>query len=163
MFSIRRSLGALAPKAHPLVLSTLLGASLVAMPLGALAQTTPAAHHATAKIKRETVEQRISLLHDELKITPDEEADWAPVAQAMRDNEAAMQKLVAERTAQSPQTINAVEDLKTYERFTQAHVSGLKTLIASFETLYGAMPDSQKAVADQVFHKFGARGPLHAA
>jgi protein CpxP len=164
MSPIPFSLGALAPKAHRLVLSALLGASVIALPLGALAQTAPAPHHhAAAKMKRETVEQRISMLHTALKITPGEEANWTPVAQAMRDNEAAMQKLVAERTAQSPHSISAVDDLRTYERFTQAHVSGLKNLISSFETLYHAMPEPQKAVADQVFRKYGARGPLHAS
>jgi len=53
--------------------------------------------------------------------------------------------------------------LRTYERFTQAHVNGLKTLISSFETLYQGMPDKQKALADQVFRKFGARGATHAS
>ena len=163
MFSIHLSLGALAPKAHRLVFSALLSASVIAIPLGALAQTAPAHHAAAARMKRETVEQRIAMLHSELKITPGEEAGWTPVAQAMRDNEAAMQKLVAERTAQSPKAISAVDDLRTYERFTQAHVSGLKNLISSFETLYQAMPAPQKAVADQAFRKFGARAPRHAA
>ncbi len=113
-------------------------------------------------MKRETVEQRIAMLHAALKITPEEEAQWTPVAQAMRDNEAAMQKLMGETTAM-PHPLNAVDDLKTYELFTQAHVAGLKNIIGSFETLYTAMADSQKATADQVFHKSGARGPAHAS
>jgi hypothetical protein len=110
----------------------------------------------------ETVEQRIAMMHTSLKITPGEEADWTPVAQAMRDNESSMQTLMAETTAK-PHPFSAVEDLRTYERFTQAHVTGLKNLISSFETLYAAMPDDQKALADQVFQKFGSRGPTHAS
>jgi hypothetical protein len=78
----------------------------------------------------------------------------------MRENEASMQRLMAE-TAAKPHPLNAVDDLRTYERFTQAHVGGLKNLISSFETLYQSMPDNQKALADQVFHKFGARGAAH--
>jgi hypothetical protein len=109
------------------------------------------AHHRAG----ETVEQRIAALHKSLKITADEESNWSAVAQAMRENDAAMRSLVAARSAQSPQNVSAVDDLKTYEKFTQAHVDGLKNLIASFETLYNAMPESQKMVADQVFQSFG--------
>ena len=47
--------------------------------------------------------------------------------------------------------MTAVDDLKSYGQFAQAHVDGLKGLTASFETLYNSMPDAQKKVADQVF------------
>lgn len=106
----------------------------------------------------ETVDQRIDSLHKSLKITADEETAWSAVALAMRDNEAAMQKLVATNNAQSAQRISAVDDLKIYESFTQAHVDGLKNLIASFQTLYSAMPDAQKEIADGVFQRFGHKG-----
>ena len=171
MSPIKVRRGALARRAQPFVLAALLGGCALAMPLAALAQTAPASapsaapahrHAPPRTMKRETVEQRVAMLHASLKITPAEEAQWTPVAQAMRDNEATMQKLMAETTAK-PHPLSAVEDLRTYERFTQAHVSGLKTLISSFETLYQAMPQSQKALADQVFHKYGARGPTHAS
>jgi hypothetical protein len=143
-------------------LAALLGAALLTGPIAAQAQPAHAAHHwADAAPRRESVEQRITSLHEALKITPDEETSWAAVAQTMRENESAMQKLIAERTAEAPHTASAVDDLRTYERFTQAHVLGLKNLISSFETLYHAMPDTQKALADQVFRKFGGRGPQH--
>jgi hypothetical protein len=146
----------LASKASLLAVTALVGAALVAGPLTATAQT--AYHHrAAADARRETVEERISGLHAALHITPDEETSWGAVAQSMRENEAAMQKLVADRTAEAPHSSNAVEDLRNYERFTQAHVNGLKNLISSFETLYHAMPDTQKVVADQVFQKYGGR------
>jgi len=73
----------------------------------------------------------------------------------MRDNESRMQSLISARKAEPVQTEDAVEHLKTYERFTQTHVDGLKMLISSFETLYNTMPVDQKHVADQVFEKFG--------
>ena len=50
-----------------------------------------------------------------------------------------------------PKNMTAVEDLKTYQKFAQAHVDGLKNLISSFDTLYAAMPDAQKKIADEVF------------
>jgi hypothetical protein len=153
--------GARAPQAF--LLSTLLAAGLVVAPVAAVARTNAVQapmHRTAAKMKHETIEQRIAMLHSSLKITPDEESEWAPVAQAMRDNEAAMQALVVETKAK-PQPLNAVDDLRTYAQFTRTHMEGLNAVIASFETLYQAMPEEQKATADQVFHKFGVRGQTH--
>lgn len=137
--------------------ASLIGAAVLAGPVSAA--DAPVHHHhrahETAAQARETVENRITTLHSELNITPDEETKWAAVAQVMRDNEATMQKLVAQRRASVPQELTAVDELKTYERFTQAHVNGLKNLISSFEVLYGAMPTAQQAVADRVFREFG--------
>jgi protein CpxP len=69
-----------------------------------------------------------------------------------------MHNLIAERTARPPGSANAVDDLKTYERFNRAHVKGLKNLISSFETLYNTMPSEQKTIADHVFQDFGHNG-----
>jgi len=140
-------------------------AALLSLPLAAAAlsvahaQTKPMAPAATAAdAKGETVEQRITQLHSQLKITPDQESKWNSVAQAMRDNAANMDKLVAEKRKQAPQSMTAVEDLQTYQEFAQAHVDGLKNLTSSFKSLYDAMSDQQKKNADQVFANFG-RGP----
>jgi hypothetical protein len=102
--------------------------------------------------KAESVDERIDSLHAELKITPDEENDWKKVAETMRDNASRMEKLASETRSQNSETMSAVDDLKTYEKFAHAHVEGLKNLTSSFETLYKAMPEAQKKVADQVFN-----------
>jgi hypothetical protein len=124
--------------------------------------TTPAAPApaatAATEAKPETVEQRIVSLHTALNITAAEEPKWNTVAQAMRDNAAAMQKLVADKMADASKGVTAVDDLKTYEKFAQAHVDGLKNLTSSFETLYKSMPDAQKKVADQVFAESRRQG-----
>ena len=99
----------------------------------------------------QTVDQRIAQLHTELKITPGEETNWQAVAQAMRDNAAAIRKLATENA--SRHNLTAVEDLQRYTQFAQAHVDGLKNLTGAFETLYNAMPDPQKKLADQVFQR----------
>lgn len=139
----------------------LFGAACLAGPISAAAQATVVHHHhLTRKLAydtKETVEDRITSLHGSLMITPDEETKWAAVAQVMRDNESDMQRMISERRAAPPHEVTAVEDLKTYEHFTQAHVNGLKNLIASFETLYAVMPTPQQAVADTVFAHFGGR------
>lgn len=111
------------------------------------ADTSRAAAGAT-EAKGETVEQRISTLQRALKITPDQEPKWDAVAQAMRENAINMDTLTRRVP---PQDMTAVDDLKSYQRYAQAHVDGLKNLIASFATLYDAMPDDQKRIADDVF------------
>jgi periplasmic protein CpxP/Spy len=166
-----------APYVRSFAITALMGATILATPLTAaladgarnapiqLAQAAASRDQttaATAETKAETVEQRISTLHAELEITAGEEADWNNVAQAMRANAAAMQKLIAENPVGDLQTMTAVEDLKTYGKFAQAHVDGLKSLTASFETLYDSMPDAQKKVADQVFQNRHREGtPAH--
>jgi chromosome segregation ATPase len=162
-----------APFMRSVAVAALLGATILASPLTAaradsathatlqLAQAaappSKAATGATA-MKPETVEQRITSLHTALKITADEESKWTGVAQAMRDNATAMQKLIDERAAQAPQSMTALDDLISYQKFVQAHVDGLKNLTAAFETLYNSMPDAQKKVADKVFQNSGHEG-----
>lgn len=166
-----------APFTRSVAIAALMGATMLASPLTAaraesaanapiqMAQAAAPQNKAAAaatKTKGETVEQRITNLHTALKITPDEESKWDGVAQAMRENGDAMQKLVAERTAQAPQSMTAVDDLKTYQKFAQAHVDGLKNLTSAFETLYNSMPDPQKKIADQEFQSSRRKGaPSH--
>jgi hypothetical protein len=101
--------------------------------------------------KSETVDDRITSLHSALKITPAEETRWNAVAQAMRENAAAIDKVATEAQAKPPQSTTAVEDLRLYQRFADAHANGLKNLISSFTSLYNAMPEAQKKTADSVF------------
>lgn len=150
---------------RPLALATLVGASLT---LGiftpASAQTAgtptdsakpPAAIAATSN-KPETVEQRITMLKAALKVTPDQESKWDGVAKAMRENAASMDKLVQAKQGKMA-NLNAVDDLKTYQEFSQAHLDGLKNLSTAFETLYDSMPADQKKNADGVFDSYGPK------
>ena len=166
MSSITHPIAVSAPFARSVAIAALMGATMLASPLtGARADTatnapiqlaqaggaqSPAGKGAT-EAKGETVEQRIKDLHAALKITADQETKWNEVAQDMRENAAAMDKLIAATRTTPPQIMSAVDDLKTYQKFAQAHVDGLKNLISSFETLYAAMPDAQKKIADMVF------------
>ena len=61
-----------------------------------------------------------------LKITPDQEPKWTAVAQAMRDSSVQMEKLVATKRAIPPEKTTAVDDLKTYQEFTEVRLEGLK-------------------------------------
>lgn len=152
--------------AGPLLASPIAAAQAdgVSGPPSQLAQSTMAPHHATrseaakdaTSNKPETVEERILSLHAALKITPAEEANWNGVAEAMRENAANMEKLMASKRSEPQQNMTAIEDLKTYREFAQAHVDGLKNLTSAFETLYDSMPAGQQKTADQVFQNFGS-------
>ena len=151
-------------RAGPLALATLVGVSLTLGFFGpASAQTAtapdsakpPAAAAATSD-KPETVEQRITTLKAALKVTPDQESKWDGVAKAMRENAASMDKLVQEKQGKMA-NMNAVDDLKTYQEFSQAHLDGLKNLSSAFKTLYESMPADQKKNADGVFDSYGPK------
>ena len=137
---------------YAFVLPALFSALLAAAPIAAASAQDSAMerHESRAESAAETIDQRIASLHDSLKITQAEETDWQAVAQTMRDNVAAMQKLASEK-AQSSASMTAVDDLQTYSAFAQAHVDHLKKLTAAFTTLYNSMPAQQKKLADQVF------------
>ena len=114
--------------------------------------------HRVSSHERETVDERIAKLHAELKITPDEETSWGAVAQVMRDNNTAIEKMLADETAAAPKEPTAVDDLKSYQKFAQAHADGLTKLIAAFDSFYAAAPAEQQKLADRVFESFGHKG-----
>jgi hypothetical protein len=118
----------------------------------------PPAAAAATSTRPQTVEQRISSLKTALKITPDQESKWEGVARAMRENAAAMDKLVKEKKG-TMASLNAVDDLKTYQEFSQVRLDGMKNLISSFTALYDSMPAEQKKNADMVFDSYGPRKP----
>ena len=176
MPSFTHAIAVSAPVLRSAAIAALLGAMMLAGPLGAaradtasnrtiqLAQaTTSPQHHAANAVtepRTETVEQRITKLHAALQITPAEDSKWNAVAQAMRGNAAAMDALVAQTRDTASRNMTAIDDLRSYQKFAQAHVDGLKSLTESFATLYDSMPDAQKKIADQVFGSSGRQGAL---
>lgn len=154
-----RPIPRLAPVVRSLAIASVMGAALLAGSFSlAVAQSNsekaPAAAAATSN-KAETVEQRIASLKASLKITPDQETKWNGVATVMRDNAVAMDKLVQTKRAIPPASMTAVDDLVTFQDFTQARMDGLKTLTSAFKSLYDSMPADQKKNADQVFMSYG--------
>jgi hypothetical protein len=141
-----------APVKRWLGIAALMAAAMTAAPPSfAQVGASAPAHQTRAERRAETVEQRIAALHAALKITASEEPAWQAVAQTMRDNAAALDKLGAEAAARPRKGMTALEDMQTYARYAQAHADGAKALIASFTALYDMMPDDQKKLADQVF------------
>jgi protein CpxP len=157
------------PAARRIAAATLLGAALlagpaIAAPAGpdaapmqlAQATSTPAAPKAMPQKRHrmsmvEHVEARIKQLHQELKITPEQEPQWKAVADAMLDSAKSTQQAIDQRRAAKSMT--AVDNLKTYEAIADAHAQGLQKLVPAFETLYASMSDAQKKNADAVFNR----------
>jgi periplasmic protein CpxP/Spy len=98
------------------------------------------------------VEERIAQLHSSLKITPQQEDQWAKFADVMRDNGHTMADLYRQRVAQRA-TMSALDDMKQYEQITQANADGTKRLVEAFEPLYASLSPEQKKLADQSFRE----------
>ncbi len=96
-------------------------------------------------------EARITDLHAKLKITEAQEAQWGKVAQVMRENAAEMESMVKAKTAKG--SLNAVDELKSYGTFADAHAAGLNKFTPVFEALYADLSADQKQVADKLFTK----------
>ena len=148
--------------------------ALLALPAAALAQPTqspaPAAppapasspmtsHPIPGKNMEERVESHIKELHAQLRITAAEEPQWDQFAQVMRDNARDMDQAFTQRAQQYP-TMNAVQNMQSYEQIAEAHAQHLQKLVPAFDNLYNAMPEQQKKLTDQVFR---ANAEQHAA
>jgi len=135
------------PRAN--VAATLLASSLLAAvgfaPVAARAAASP-----TVAAAQPRVEVRIQEMHAKLQITAAQEDLWKVVAQTMRDNQLALDPLVAER-AKNAATATAPADLDSFAAVSEAHAAGIRKFAAAFEPLYSGMTDAQKAVADDLF------------
>ncbi|MBY0428103.1 MAG: Spy/CpxP family protein refolding chaperone [Alphaproteobacteria bacterium] len=104
------------------------------------------------------VEDRISSLHQQLRITQDQEQQWERVASVMRENDNDIRQTVSYRH-QNSNAMNAIQDLQSYQTVAQAHVDGLQRLIPVFDDLYNDMSDAQRSEADRAFNRFEGHMP----
>jgi protein CpxP len=128
---------------------------MIGIPSGVMAAAEQASSTAADNMKPgvtrgEKVEDRIKHLHDQLKITPQQEAQWSNVAQVMLDNASAVDSAIKDRVAKSA-SMTAIDDLRSYQAIVQTHADGLKKLAGAFMPLYSAMPEAQQRNADAVF------------
>ncbi len=146
--------------------------ALLALPAAALAQaaepsapTTPPASSPivsqpiSGKSVEERVESHIKQLHAQLRITPAEQPQWDQFAQVMRDNARDMDQAIIQRAQQYP-TMNAMQNMQSWQQIAEAHARQLQKLVPAFDNLYNAMPEEQKKLTDQVFR---ANAERHAA
>ena len=133
-----------------------------ASPPPAAAASPLAGHPVPGKNAEERVERRIKELHGQLQITPAEEPQWNEFAQAMRENARDMDQAFVQRAQQFP-TMNAVQNMQSYEQLSEEHAQRVQKLVPAFQKLYDAMPDAQKRVADQVFRANAEKHTEHTA
>ena len=95
-------------------------------------------------------ETRIKHLHDLLKITSAQDAQWHDVAQVMLDNASAVASAIKDRVRMA-KGMTAIDDLQSYEAIVDAHAQGIKKLAIAFKPLYESMPEAQQKNADAVF------------
>jgi len=140
------------------------GSSSMSAPSTPPAASAPASTSAPAMTKdiQAKVEAHIKQLHAQLKITPAQEDEWKKFADVMRTNAADMQTAMQEREQQYP-SMNALQNMQSYQKIAQTHAEHLDKLASAFETLYNALPQQQKQVADQVFKARISAQPQHAS
>jgi len=130
------------------------------------AQSTQAPAPKLAKTNHEDrVEARLKQLHAQLHITQAQDPQWQAYAQVLRDNAAAMDQSAEQlndiNKQRATQTkMSAVDDLKSYEQYadahadiSQKHADGLKKLVPAFEALYATFSDHQKRITDRMFEQ----------
>jgi len=146
---------------RPNYLASAVMAALLALPGVALAQsaTAPAPAASASPLAtqpapgnnaEQRVETHIKQLHAQLRITPAEQPQWDQFAQVMRENARDMDQAFMQRAQQYP-TMNAMQNMQSYEQIAEAHAQHLQKLVPAFDTLYNAMPEQQQRLTDQVF------------
>src|SRR6516164_1251376 len=125
------------------------------------AQSPLAGHPVAGRNAAERVEQRIKELRAQLRITPAERSQWDQFAQVMRKNARDMDQAWMQRADQF-QSMSAVQNMQSYEQLAEQHAQHLQKLVPAFQTLYDAMPDQQKQLADQVFRAKFEKHAQHA-
>lgn len=98
------------------------------------------------------LESRINGLHEQLKITAEQEKKWQAVAKVMRSNAEASHSLVMEKRKDEA-SLTAVADLNAYADIAEAHAKHVRKLAKVFAELYDGMSADQKKVADDVFRE----------
>jgi hypothetical protein len=107
---------------------------------------------ANKDVHEDRVELRIKELHTNLKITAEQEEQWAKVTQVMLDDAKTMDTLTQARVDLA-KDMTAVGDLKSYSEIVDAHAEEIKKLIPEFTALYASMSDAQKKAADIFFRQ----------
>src|SRR5215470_6313251 len=116
----------------------------------ATASSPLAGHPVAGKTAQERVEQRIKELYSQLRITPAERPQWDQFAEVMRENARDMDQAWLQRV-DTFRSLNAVQNMQSYEQIAQQHAQHVQKLVPAFQNLYNSMPDEQKRLADQVF------------
>src|ERR1700737_5570678 len=107
----------------------------------------PSSSSAPSAATQAAVDQRIRTLQSQLGITEAQMPLWDAFAQAMRDNAAATDALFTQR-AGAVATMNATDNMHSYEPIARAYADNTERLATAFDSLYASLTDTQKQAAD---------------
>jgi hypothetical protein len=128
-------------------------ATVLALSPPVLAQTAPAPPQTAAPASpQEAAAQRLQGLQAELHITDAQAPQWRAFAQAMQDNATSTDALFRQR-ANATQSMNALDNMKSYAQVVCTYADDTEKLSAAFEALYGVLSDQQKQTIDTLFRQ----------
>ena len=127
--------------------AALLAVAVLAVP----AAMADMSEHGQCHEQHQDMTDRITRLHDALKLTAPQEEQWKPVAAIMADNAKTMQDMFKSHHGKA-EDMNALEVLALHSEAAQAHAAGVKKLADAFGQLYPSLSPEQKTVADKFFH-----------
>lgn len=132
-----------------------------APPAAAPAQAQPApgvsatgAAHATPTQQRE--QQRLTQLHQHLRITSAEQGAWDQFAEASMQNATRLDTAFRARAEEVP-TMNAVQNMQTYADLDMQRAQDMQQLVPAFQKLYAALSPAQQKTADELFRNVSER------
>jgi periplasmic protein CpxP/Spy len=96
------------------------------------------------------VEQRITQLHSDLKITSAQQPQWDQFAAVMRSNATDTNQAYIDRSNKIA-TMSAADIMSSYVALSMQHSHDLQKLATAFQALYSSMTPDQQKTADQVF------------
>jgi hypothetical protein len=135
-------------------------------PAAAAAQTQPApgasatgAAHSTPMQQRE--QQRLTQLHQHLRITPTEQSAWDQFAEASMQNATRLDTAFRARAEQVP-TMNAIQNMQTFADLDMQRAQDMQQLVPAFQKLYAALSPAQQKTADQLFRDVSERAQARA-
>jgi protein CpxP len=110
-------------------------------------QTGPRRHEMERLLPGQLVDGRIAFLKAELKITPAQEAQWQPVAAAMRQNANALDQAITAARSQRGNR-DAVERLTVRSEFAKLRADNNARMLAAFKPLYASLSPEQQQTAN---------------
>lgn len=100
-----------------------------------------------------SAEERVSKLHDTLRITEAQEPKWAAFANALRDARQSMSAMADDMNGAAGRGLP--DRIGRHVVALKAHLNALEAAQVAAVHLYGALSATQKSAADQAFHGMG--------
>jgi len=111
-----------------------------------------AAASAAAQLLSDAIAARIKYLHDRLRITAEQEALWAKVAEAVGENMHNVAPLLKERF-RSRTSGSALDILRAHEMLDKVQLESIEKFAAVFDPLYAALSPNQQKIADALIRE----------